>query len=303
MYAGAVTATPEIAGDRPRAPVIDLAVTAYPPWARLAAAALTATRAASLPAIGVLVLVSADPPILPPVLFRLVATFTAVPAAAGLLLRWLCRARARVDRTAGELALTRPGLRVTVPLASVARIVPWRVPLPAPGLALDLRSGRRLGWSLALEDPQALLDMMTAGGLEPAGAAAAGAPVAYARARARIARRRWYHLAAKFPLFALVPAAVLVTTHQWIAWGGPVGQYHLEGLGPYLRTFIVYWASVGIYLGAFASALRGLAEACCLGLAWARPRHAIAARRTAEVLCRLAYYGGVPALLLARYMA
>jgi apolipoprotein N-acyltransferase len=279
---------------------IHLSVGAYPLSARIAAALLVATSAASLPAIGLLVLVSADPPILPPVLFSLFAGLTIMPAAGAWVIGRLCRAQAKVD---DGLVIERPGLQVTLPSSAVARVVPWTVPLPGPGLSFHLSSGRRLSWSIAAPDPLPLLDQLAErGGVEAARAAAAHPAVAYASARAMLMRRSWYHLAAKFPLFALGPTAVFFTTHQWITYGGPLGQYYLEGLGHYLQTFAAYWATVTIYLGCYASAWRGLAEVCCLALTWANPHHAVRTRRVAETACRVAYFAGVPAFVASRYL-
>jgi hypothetical protein len=279
----------------------ELSVRAYPLTARLAAAFLVAVSGISLPAIGLLVWLSSDPPILPPVLFRLFAVLTIAPSAGAALINRLCRAEATID---DGLVLERPGLHVTVPAAAISRIVPWPLPLPGPGLSFRLRSGRRLAWGIVLSDPLPLLEQLAErGGVAAARAAAAHPAVAYAHARATLMRRRWYHLTAKFPLFALAPTAVLFTTHQWIAYGGPLGQYYLEGLGPYLRTFAVYWAALSIYLACYASVWRGLAEAGCLAFTWATPQRAAHVRRVAEAGCRLAYFAGVPAFLASRYLA
>jgi apolipoprotein N-acyltransferase len=280
---------------------IQLSVGAYSVSARIVAALLVATSAASLPAIGILVLLSADPPILPPTLFGLFAGLTIAPAAAAWVISRLCRAQVKVD---DGLILERPGLQVTLPSSAVARVVPWIVPLPSPGLSFHLCSGRHLSWGIAAPDPFPLLDQLAeCGGVEAARAAAAHPAVAYARARAMMMRRSWYHLAAKFPLFALGPTAIFFSTHQWITYGGPLGQYYLEGPGRYLQTFAVYWATVAIYLGCYASVWRGLAEACCLALTWATPHHAARARRVVEAACRVAYFAGVPAFVASRYFA
>lgn len=279
----------------------ELSIRAYPLAARVVAALLVAVSAISLPAIGLLVLISSDPPILPPVLFRLFAVLTIAPGACAALIARLYRAEAQMD---DGLVLERPGLHVAVPASAIARIVPWTLPLPGPGLSFRLRSGRRLAWSIAVADPLPLLEQLAErGGVDAARAAAAHPAVAYAHARATLIRRRWYHLAAKFPLFALAPAAVLFTTHQWIAYGGPLGQYHLEGLGPYLQTFSIYWITATIYLACYASVWRGLAEAGCLALTWATPQQASHVRRIAEAGCRLAYFAGVPAFVASRYLA
>ena len=64
---------------------------------------------------------------------------------------------------------------------------------------------------------------------------------------------------------ALGPAAVLFYTHQHIAFGGLLGEYYLMGLGPYLRTAAVHWATVTVYLLLWAGVWRGAGEV----VAWA----------------------------------
>jgi hypothetical protein len=47
---------------------------------------------------------------------------------------------------------------------------------------------------------------------------------------------------------------------------------------------------------------RGLAEAACLVAAHVAPARATAVRRAAEVACQVGYYGGVPVLLVLRFL-
>jgi hypothetical protein len=124
----------------------------------------------------------------------------------------------------------------------------------------------------------------------------------WAAARARHRGREWWRLVAKFPVFALLPAGVFFYTHQWIAYGGTLGQYYQEGLGPYLATFATYWVTLTIYLVLYAGLWRGLAEAGCLAGAWLMPGGAKTMRRTAERVCRVAYFAGVPVLVALRYL-
>ena len=103
-------------------------------------------------------------------------------------------------------------------------------------------------------------------------------------------------------LFALLPAAVLFNAHQYIAYGGTLGQYYLEGLAPYLETLAIYWSTMSIYLVLYAAPWRGVAEGASLLTAWMSPRHAVRVRRAAETTCRVVFYAGVPLLLLARFL-
>jgi hypothetical protein len=178
------------------------------------------------------------------------------------------------------------------------------VPIPGPGLGLLMRSGRRLRWGLQIDDPTRLLAAMAdVDGVAAAARAALLHPVVvYAHAKRTIPMRRWYHLVGKFPLFALAPTAVLFNAHQHIAHGGLLGEYYQLGLGSYLTTFAIYWATVTIYLVLYASLWRGLAEAMALVDARIAPHRAVRERRGLERMCRIGYYVGVPALLLLRFL-
>jgi hypothetical protein len=273
---------------------------AYPAPLRLVAALLVTLSGSSLPLILVLVLLADDPPITPPVLLRLMVRLAVLPALGAVVLR---RAVAVDVGVEGDvLVLERRGLRVEVPRAAIALVVPWSVPLPGPGLSLRLRSGRSLRYRLATPDPVPLLAALAdVGRVESARAALAHPTVVWAHARAAV-RRRWYHCVAKFGLFGLLPAAVLFNTHQHIAYGGALGQYYLEGLGPYLATFGTYWITLAIYLVLYASIWRGLGEGIALFAARVAPSRAARVRRAVEITCRVLYYGGAPLLLVARYL-
>lgn len=276
----------------------DLRAHLYTWPARLLAAVLVVASGASVPLIALLVVRATDPPILPPVLVRLFLLLTVLPAAGAWLVGRLGRVHARRD--GDDLVLERSDLRVAVPRAAITGVSPWTVPLPRPGLSLRLRSGRRLRWMVAADDLQPLL----AGPLDSTEARAARRHpvVVWAAASARHRRRDWWRFVAKFPLFALLPAGLFFYTHQWIAYGGTLGQYYQEGLGPYLVTFATYWVTLAIYLVLYAGLWRGLAEGVCLAGAWLAPGGAGSMRRMAERVCRLAYFGGVPVLVVLRYL-
>ncbi|HJQ85029.1 MAG TPA: hypothetical protein VKA21_13180, partial [Candidatus Binatia bacterium] len=105
----------------------------------------------------------------------------------------------------------------------------------------------------------------------------------------------------RFPVFALGPTALLFNVHQHIAYGGLLGQYYMLGLRPYLATFALYWGTVTVYLMLYASVWRGLAEPICFAAAAVAPSRAARVRRAAELVIRVLYYGGVPALLAWRF--
>jgi hypothetical protein len=278
-----------------------LAATAYPPAWRALAAFLLALGSASLPVILLLVFAATDPPVTPPLLVRLVLVYAALPTVAVLVLRRAFRAEVSVGTE--DVVIRRSRLAIEIPTAAIAHVKPWMVPLPAAGLSLVLRSGRRLPVGLGLADPGRLLEALAErGGVAAARAALTHPTVVWATARHAVGRRRWYHLAAKFPLFALLPTAVLFNAHQHIAHGGTFGEYYLLGLGAYLRTFAVYWTTVTIYLVLWASAWRGVAEAMTLAAAAVAPSRAARVRRLAEWMCRLLYFGGVPVVLVLRFL-
>jgi apolipoprotein N-acyltransferase len=191
--------------------------------------------------------------------------------------------------------------RVEIPIDAVAGAAPWIVPLPAGGFWLRLRSGRRFRFGIQTADAPGLLATLTGAGA-PAGLdrAAAHPTLLYERSR-NASVRRWYYPLLKFPVFALVPTLPLWRVHQFIAYGGTFGEYYQYGLRAYLLGFAVYWATLAIYLVLWAAVLRGVVEAACLCAAWVAPSREARVRRAAEVLRRVLYYGGVPALLVLRF--
>jgi hypothetical protein len=270
----------------------------WTPGLRALAGGLVALAGGSLVALG-LAGVFLDPRLLePPLVFEILLIGAALPVlAAG----WLGRSRAaRVGVAGDRLTVTRAGRRLEVESAALAAAAPWRIPLPGPGLRLRARD---LVLELELRDPAPLLLALAAGGDASARRALRHPVVVYARARAAARRPSRVRPALKFLLFPLLPGAILWNLHQYIAYGGTLGQYRLEGLGPALRSFAVHAASAAVYCGLFASVWRAAGEAVALAGAVAAPRTAAALRRAVEVAAALAYYVGIPALLLARIFA
>jgi apolipoprotein N-acyltransferase len=260
-----------------------------PAWRSVIAALRVFSRAALLLVLGML-LVGSDVEMTPPVLFRAVTVLAALPALAAWLLERAFAAQLVVDGS--DLVVRGRGRRLEIPLDALAGAEPWRVPLPRPGVSIVLRSGREI--AVAVDDPGELLARI---GLDD------DAPIVlWAAARARSASGPRYRTLVQFPLFALVPGAILFRTHQWIAYGGTFGQYYLLGLRAYLVTFAVYWATVTIYLVLWANVWRLIAEAATLAAAHARPYRTTAFRRAAERAYGLFYYGGALLVLLVRLL-
>jgi hypothetical protein len=272
---------------------------AYTPAWRVAAAVLVAVSRASLLGIFLWLLFAPETvPLFP--LLRPVILFWALPGAAAALVRSACAAQVRCGED--TLLVSARDRTIEVPWASIARVVPWRVPLPGPGFSLWLRSGRRVTHGIEVADPAAVLAEPAAAGAPWARDALAHPAIVWAGARAAVRRERWYHRVGKFAGFALLPAAVVFNAHQHIAFGGTFGQYYLEGPAAYARTFAIYWAFAATYLLLWAAAWRAAAEAVAGLAAAVAPSHAARVRRAVEIGCRLAYYVGVPVIVVVPFL-
>jgi apolipoprotein N-acyltransferase len=223
-----------------------------------------------------------------------------MPGIAAWLWERACAVTARIED--GALVLERRTGRTEIPCAAIDRVIPWTVPLPANGVWLRLRSGRRFRYGLQVGDPIALTDVLVdAGAAEQVRAAARGPIAMYAQAKNGLPRR-WYHPLLKFPVFALVPTLPIFRLNQWVAYGGTFGEYYIYGLHAYLLGFAIYWGSITIYLVLYAGALRAVAEAIALPAAWLSPARARSVRRAVEIAARVLYYGAVPAVLIRLYV-
>ncbi|MEZ5469578.1 MAG: apolipoprotein N-acyltransferase [Lysobacterales bacterium] len=223
------------------------------------------------------------------------------PAIAAWVIARICGGTARVR--AGQLLLQQRWQRIEIPVASIAAIRLWRLPLPGVGFDLELVSGRRLAVGMVCADPRALLRALSA----------AGAPVTlidtafghmadYAAARAASLRPWLDQGLTKFGLFPLVAALPAFRLHQHIAFGGTFGEYYTYGLRAWLSGLLIWWASWSLGLMLFAAVLRVGAE-CGNALAqgW-QPGRAAGVRQILEWLIRLAFYLGAPIWLLLRVL-
>jgi apolipoprotein N-acyltransferase len=274
---------------------------AYPLSWRISAAMLFAISRGSLPLLLALVLFSRSLPIRPLMLMRAFAILFIAPGIAVWLIERAFAVTVRIE--GGELVLQHRERRIEIPSNALARLDPWMVPLPGSGLWLRLRSGRRFRYGLQLADPTAVVEALSAAG------ASAGAPTAlqhpsviYAHAKHSSQRWRWYHPLFKFVGFAFLATLPLFRVHQYIAYGGTFGEYYQLGLQAYLITFGIYWGTLTIYLVLYAAVWRGMAEAVALGAAWVAPSRAARVRRAVEVALRVIYYGGVPVLVILRFL-
>jgi apolipoprotein N-acyltransferase len=263
-------------------------------------ALLVVASRASLPLILARVVYGQDPPVTLPLLLGLVATMVLVPGGLAALLQRAFAARMTVEDD--TVVVTRHDVRLEIPESAIVAVVPWMLPLPTPGAALLLRSGHRFGYGIGLTTPSRLIAFLTE--QADAGARTVGDDPAFLHADAgrHAGALCWWQWLVKFPLLGLLPTAVLFNAHQWIAYGGTLGEYYTYGAPAYLLTFLDYWTTVTIYLALWAGIWRVAAEIVAWGAARLVPTSAFGVRRFVEIGCRVLYYGGVPALLALRFM-
>lgn len=207
-------------------------------------------------------------------------------------------ARASIEN--GRLVLARGAQRLELAMRDIIAVKPWRVPIPGPGAALQVASGERWRYGLAIANPDALGQALAAAARAPMQDRESSRAIAYAKARSAIRRGRLDHPFAKFILFPLVLAIPAFRLHQHIAFGSSFGEYHLFGLKAYLMGFSLWWAkwTIGVVLS--AAALRAAIEAGTLLVVLLHPIQAAAVRRWLEWLGLAALYLGLPSWLLLR---
>jgi hypothetical protein len=277
-------------------------VIAYPlPWRVIAGVFFTVSRM-SLVIIGLMIITGMY--FSPPLLLRLMVFLALTPWLAALMVSLAFNARVR--RIEDRWCLVRGGLFrrgecVELDQDAVRSIVPWA--LPAPGLGMTLR--------LAMPRAECRIELQTdaPGRLAELVFPVSGLPVAdpmrtpaaaYANARFTYGSRGRPGFAARFVLFPLVPTFILFRLHQYIGYGGMLGQYHLHGLQPYLSTLAFHWILVLMHLVLWASVLRAFAELAAAGAARFAPRKASVVRQWAERAVNFFYYGGVIGLIAVR---
>lgn len=271
---------------------------AHGPVSRSVVGALRLLSLASMPVFLLLVVYAIDPPVTPGVLLELLVVWTIVPAALAMLAERVVSTTVTVDPSA--LTISRSDVRLEAPIDAIVEVVPWTVPLPEPGLWLRMRSGRRLGYGVALDDPAPLIAALAAAGVDVGGA---HPTVTWAQARAAATPpRRWWHRAGKFVVFGALPGAVLFNAHQHIAYGGTFGEWYLLGAASWCRTLAVYWGTVVAYLVLYAATWRFAGELVALAATTAAPSQAARMRRIVERVCGVAYWVGVPVLLGIRFL-
>jgi apolipoprotein N-acyltransferase len=228
------------------------------------------------------------------------AFFLAPEAAAWLVLRAFA---ARTTIEDGVLVLARGGQRLALALREIAAVQPWRIPLPMPGVSVQLASGERWRYGIAVADPAALARALQSGGGASSQELPATREWTYLQARAAVRRGRLDHPVVKFMLLPLALAIPAFLLHQNIAYGSPVGEFHTFGLLAYLKGFALWWAAwiIGVVLS--AAVLRAVIEAGTLAALFVRPVAATKVRRGLERLALAALYIGLPGWLMLRLLA
>lgn len=225
-----------------------------------------------------------------------------LPLIAARAIQRLQAASARIE--SGHLVLRQRRQRIEIPLAAIAGLRTWRLPLPGAGVDLRLASGRRHRHGLRIDDPQALAQALAAAG-SPAVFADETSARRAARAAARAAARRprLDHALVKFALFPLLLALPAFRLHQYIAFGGTFGEWQTFGAQAWLTALLIWWAAWSIGLMLYAAALRVAGESAVLAWLALHPADAPAARRAVESLLRWACYLGAPVWLGWRLLA
>ncbi len=277
-----------------------LAVTCYRRAGRTVTACLVAASRVSIVLVLARIVFVYDPVLTLRGLLGLVTTMIVAPGALAMLFARSAAADVAVE--GDTVVLRRRDLRIEVPAAAIVAVEPWTVPLPTPGATLRLRSGSRLAFDLGLAEPDRLAAFLAARGIAAAGTERDAAAFRHAAASARAGTLRWWQWLLKFPLLGVLPTAVLFRADQWITYGGTFGEYYTYGARAYVLTFLAHWATVTTYLALFAGTWRVGGELLVWTTSRLAPRMLRSVRMAVEVACRLAYYGGVPALLALRFL-
>lgn len=276
-------------------------VRAYPLAMRLGAGWLLAASGLALPFLLVRILIANDPPMSEQMVLRAFIATSALPALAALFIQRALRGE--LEFTGGDLVVRVGGQIFAVPVPEITAVEPWRVPLPMPGFRLRLASGKRFPLGIGADDPAPILRALALCGTAAADSATTHPSVVYASVKHGLGRLGWRRLLLKFPLFGLVVAAIPFNAHQHIAYGGLFGQYYLEGAWPWVRTFLVYWATITVYLVLYASVWRWPAEIVAWLAAFRGEAFARRTRQVVEWVCRVVYYAGVLLVLALRFSA
>ncbi|MFL6692862.1 MAG: apolipoprotein N-acyltransferase [Ramlibacter sp.] len=222
-----------------------------------------------------------------------------IPEAAAWCVLRAFMARASIEQ--GVLVLVRGRQRLELALADIVAVEPWRWPIPGPGASLQLASGGRWRYGLAVADPSALARALVAS--DASARSMAGSRMAvYAAAQAAVRQGHLQQPLAKFVLLPLVLAIPAFRLHQHIAYGSAFGEYYTFGLLAYVKAFALWWAAWAMGTVLCAAVLRAVTEAAAIAAVLVHPQSAVHARRWLDRLGLAALYLGLPAWLLLRLL-
>ncbi len=276
-------------------------VVILPPAARLAAGLLRVFARGSLLWMGAAMLLNDALRTNTLAQIRMISGLFLVPEAAAWFVMLAFGAKASVEN--GLLVLTQGARRLELAVRDIAAVELWRLPIPAAGASLRLVSGMRWRYGVAVADPIALANALTAAGGVAAQTHPPSRVMAYARARLAIRHGRFYRPLVKFVLFPLLLALPAFRLHQHIAYGSTLGEYYTFGLKAYVTTLALWWAAWAIGVVLSAAALRAVIEAGTLLTVLARPEQAVGARHWLERFGLVALYLGLPVWLLLRIVS
>ena len=229
---------------------------------------------------------------------RLFGMLFLLPEACARLILRAFAAQARI--VDGELRLQSGPHILSLPLAEIAAARLWWLPLPGPGLTLQLRSGQTWRYGLALRNPADLAQAL--GPLQ-----ATDAPgwcrsmlTLFTRTRESMRHSKLEHPAVKYLLFPLLLALPAFRLHQHIAYGSSFGEYYSFGLKAYLTTLCLWWATWAIGVATSAALLRMGMESMSLIATLLRPQQASDSRYLIERIGQIALYLGMPLWLVWR---
>ena len=289
-------------GNAPAAAAVPADVAVLPRAVRLAAGVLRTFARLSLLAMALVFLFSDGP--FRSNNFAQIRAFTAFFLAPEFVAWCLLQAfAARLTIDGGVLTLARGRARLVLPLAEIAAVEPWRLPIPGNGAWLRLGTGARWSYGLLHTDPAGLAQALEAAGGAPVQERLSLRVRTYAQVRLAIQRGWLEHPLLKFGVFPLLLAIPAFRVHQFIMFGSSFGEYHAYGLAAYLKAFAIWWAAWTIAVVICAAVLRAVTEAGTLASVWLRPAGALDARWWLDRLSLAALYLGLPAWLAVKTLA
>ncbi|MBL8019088.1 MAG: apolipoprotein N-acyltransferase [Leptospirales bacterium] len=220
-----------------------------------------------------------------------------IPEALARLVRLIFSAQSRIEN--GTLVLTRWKDRFEIPLAKIAAVEPWRLPIPGAGFALRLSTGETWQYDLTLANPAAFSEALAAAGSKLS-ALPPSTVSHFVEARMSNRPGLFDHPIVKFMLLSCALAIPAFVLHQNIGYGSAFGEYFAFGLKAYLLAFAIWWAAWAIGVVLIAATLRTGIEIGTLLSVVLRPAKTVEIRTWLEGFGLIALYVGTPTWLIFR---